>query len=144
MVNVMEKTKITIVLFFFISFNLCSQRGETGDKTFSDRFPPDIENFISESFLILKNTVDHDIIVVIRDQYKKYVRHVYIRNREKYIFKNLPITRIYVQFKSLEFYFEERTVTVVNAREKHTFSFFYDASQEGNYFRISEEEFFMP
>ena len=28
--------------------------------------------------------------------------------------------------------------------EKNIFTFFYDASMEGNYFKISEEEFFKP
>ena len=91
-----------------------------------------------------KNTVEHDIIVLIRDQYRKYVRHVYIRNGERFTLKNLPITRIYVQFKSLEFYFEDKKVSVINFGEKNIFTFFYDASMEGNYFEISEEEFFKP
>ena len=75
-------------------------------------------------------------------QYKKYLRHVYVRTNESYTFKHLPITRIYVQFKSLEFYFEDRKVQVINFGEKRKFMFFYDASQEGNYFEITEEEFF--
>ena len=66
----------------------------------------------------IKNTVEHDIIVLIRDQYRKYARHVYIRNGERFTLKNLPITRIYVQFKSLEFYFEDKKVSVINFGEK--------------------------
>ena len=119
-----------------------AQRGETGDKTFSHRFPADITNEVSGSSLEILNTVEQDIIIVIRDQYKKYLRHVYVRTNESYTFINLPITRIYVQFKSLEFYFEDRQVQVINFGEKHKFMFFYDASQEGNYFEITEEEFF--
>ena len=100
--------KINFLVFYFFFFTLAfSQRGVTGDKTFSSRFPEDKFNEISNASLEIVNEVDHDIIVVIRDQRKKYIRHVYIRNREKYRFEELPITRIYVQFKSKEFYFED-------------------------------------
>ena len=61
---------------------------------------------------------------------------------KRFTLKNLPITRIYVQFKSLEFYFEDKKVCN-NFGEKNIF-FFYDASMDGNYFEISEEEFFKP
>ena len=70
----------------------------------------------------LVNEVDHDIIVVIRDQRKKYVRHVYIRNHENYIFDKLPISRIYVQFKSKEFFFEDLERTTINFGDKHKFN----------------------
>ena len=96
---------ICLFILLVIPSSLFSQRGETGDKVFSNRFPPDVLNYFSEASLEIKNTVEHDIIVLIRDQYRKYVRHVYIRNGERFTLKNLPITRIYVQFKSLEFYF---------------------------------------
>jgi len=132
-----------LLIFLFTASLVFAQRGNTGDKTFSHRFPPDVENKVSGSFLEIANTVEHDIIVLIRDQYKKYIRHAYIRANESYTFENLPITRIYVQFKSLEFYFEDRKVQVINFNEKRKFMFFYDASQKGNYFEISEEEFFM-
>ena len=142
----MKINLLSICIFFLlvIPSSLFSQRGETGDKVFSNRFPPDVLNYFSEASLEIKNTVEHDIIVLIRDQYRKYVRHVYIRNGERFTLKNLPITRIYVQFKSLEFYFEDKKVSVINFGEKNIFTFFYDASMEGNYFEISEEEFFTP
>ena len=85
-----------------------------------------------------------DIIVCIRDQNKKYLNHVYIRNKDEYVFTDLPISRIYVQYKSKEFFFEDKTFTVINFGERHTFSFFFDASKAGNFFRITEEEFFKP
>lgn len=90
------------------------------------------------------NEVDHDIIVLVRDQNKKYLRHVYIRNKEKFTFKDLPITRLYVQFKSKDFYFEDKERTVINFGEKHTFNFFFDPTQLQNYIQITEEEFFKP
>ena len=135
------------IIFIILIFTFCptfSQRGETGDKTFENRFPEDVSNPISNATLELVNEVDHDIIVVIRDQRKKYVRHVYIRNREKFIFDKLPISRIYVQFKSKEFFFEDFERTTINFGDKHKFNFFFDPSQEENYFRITEEEFFKP
>jgi len=136
--------KKTLLVLFLSSTLLFSQRGRTGDKTFENRFPEDVSNSISNATLELVNEVDHDIIVVIRDQRKKYVRHVYIRNREKFIFDKLPISRIYVQFKSKEFFFEDFERTTINFGDKHKFNFFFDPTQKENYFRITEEEFFKP
>ena len=136
--------KKTLLVLFLSSTLLFSQRGRTGDKTFENRFPEDVSNSISNATLELVNEVDHDIIVVIRDQRKKYVRHVYIRNREKFIFDKLPISRIYVQFKSKEFFFEDLERTTINFGDKHKFNFFFDPTQKENYFRITEEEFFKP
>ena len=120
-----------------------SQRGKTGDKTFSDRFIED-ELTLSSASLKMVNEVDHDIIVLVRDQEKKYLRHVYIRNNDEYTFSDLPITRLYVQFKSKEFYFEDKELTVINFGEKHTFNFFFDPTKIQNYVMITEEEFFKP
>jgi|TARA_B110000240_G_scaffold31481_1_gene33750 hypothetical protein len=126
-----------------IAFLAFSQRGKTGDKTFEDRFPEDALTFSSAS-LKMVNEVDHDIIVLVRDQEKKYLRHVYIRNNDEYTFSDLPITRLYVQFKSKEFYFEDKELTVVNFGERHTFNFFFDPTQIQNYIMITEDEFFKP
>ena len=131
--------------FLLISpYSLIAQRGETGDKTFADRFPPDVISPVSNTFLLVENTVDHDIIVSVRDQYRKYLNHVYIRNNEEYLFTGLPISRIYLQYKSKEFYFEDLQNTVINFGERHTFTFFYDASMEGNFTLINEDDFFKP
>ena len=134
-----------LYLLLFLSVGLIySQRGQTGDKTFKNRFPEEKFNDISNSSLELVNEVDHDIIVVIRDQRKKFIRHVYIRNNDQYTFDKLPITRLYVQFKSKEFFYEDLERTTVNYGDRHKFNFFFDPSQDGNYFRITEEEFFKP
>ena len=136
--------KITLIGLILSSTFLFSQRGKTGDKTFENRFPENVFNSVSNASLELVNEVDHDIIVVIRDQRKKYVRHAYIRNNEKYTFDKLPISRIYVQFKSKEFFFEDLERTTINFGDKHKFNFFFDPTQKENYFRITEEEFFKP
>ncbi|GIS21944.1 MAG: hypothetical protein CM15mP122_4500 [Bacteroidota bacterium] len=134
--------KIYLFVVYFSFFSLAfSQRGITGDKTFSSRFPEDKFNEISNASLEIVNEVDHDIIVVIRDQRKKYIRHVYIRNKEKFRFDNLPITRIYVQFKSKEFYFEDYERTTINFGDQHIFNFYFDPREQENYFLITEEEF---
>ena len=140
------KIFIKYFLAFFLAspYSLIAQRGETGDKTFADRFPPDVISPISNTFLLVENTVDHDIIVSVRDQYRKYLNHVYIRNNEEYLFTGLPISRIYLQYKSKEFYFEDLQNTVINFGERHTFTFFYDASMEGNFTLINEDDFFKP
>ena len=130
-----------IISFLIVSSLAFSQRGKTGDKTFADRFPQDAQTLSSAS-LKMVNEVDHDIIVLVRDQEKKYLRHVYIRNNDEYTFSDLPITRLYVQFKSKEFYYEDKELTVINFGEKHTFNFFFDPSKIQNYIMITEEEFF--
>jgi|TARA_X000000950_G_scaffold246448_1_gene303964 hypothetical protein len=137
--------KYSIFILVFLSFSFAfSQRGTTGDTTFKNRFPKDVFNTVSDATLKIINEVDHDIIVVIRDQEKKYLRHVYIRNLEEFTFDKLPITRLYVQFKSKEFYFEDRERTPINFGDKHTFNFYFDPTQESNYYKITEEEFFKP
>jgi hypothetical protein len=133
-----------LAILLTLPITILAQRGETGDKTFVDRFPPDVVAPISNTFLLVKNTVDHDIIVCVRDQYKKYLNHVYIRNNEEYLFTGLPISRVYLQYKSKEFYFEDLQKTVINYGERHTFTFFYDASMEGNFMVIEEDDFFKP
>jgi len=133
-----------IFCFFLISSLTFSQRGKTSDKTFASKFPPDVYNEVSNASLKMINEVDHDIIVLVRDQKKKYLRHVYIRNMDEFTFEDLPITRLYVQFKSKDFYYEDKDRTVINFGEKHTFNFFFDPTQLQNYIQISEEEFFKP
>ncbi|MDC0515156.1 hypothetical protein OAN99_05010 [Flavobacteriaceae bacterium] len=136
--------KYLILCLLMISSLTLAQRGKTGDKTFKDRFSPEVFNEVSNASLVLINEVDHDIIVSVRDQEKKFLRHVYIRNNDQYVFKQLPITRLYVQFKSKDFYYEDRERTNINYGEKHTFNFFFDASKMGNYYQITEEDFFKP
>lgn len=136
--------KYLILCLFMIPSLALAQRGKTGDKTFKNRFPPEVFNEVSNASLVLINEVDHDIIVSVRDQEKKFLRHVYIRNNDQYVFKQLPITRLYVQFKSRDFFYEDRERTNINYGEKHTFNFFFDASKMSNYYQITEEDFFKP
>jgi len=136
--------KCLIFTFLIVSTLIYSQRGKTGDKTFLNRFPSEVFNEVSSASLKMINEVDHDIIVLIRDQEKNYLSHVYIRNNESYTFKELPITRLFVQFKAKDFFYEDKERTVINFGEKHTFNFFFDPTQIQNYIKISEEEFFKP
>ena len=80
----MQSLKSMRILFILILTTslVFAQRGKTGDKTFSHRFPADITNEVSGSSLEILNTVEQDIIIVIRDQYKKYLRHVYVRTNQ--------------------------------------------------------------
>ena len=130
-------------LFFFFSLAF-SQRGITGDKTFSSRFPEDKFNEISNASLEIVNEVDHDIIVVIGIKEKNISVTFILEIREKFRFDNLPITRIYVQFKSKEFYFEDYERTTINFGDQHIFNFYFDPREQENYFLITEEEFFKP
>ncbi|MBQ22298.1 MAG: hypothetical protein CMD32_02660 [Flavobacteriales bacterium] len=135
------KFVINFLILIFFSFSTIAQRGITGDEVFSHRFPENVES-ISNSTLLISNETDHDIIALIRGQENEYLRHVYIRTEENWVFENMPITRFYVQFKAKEFYFEDLKRTVVNFGEKHSFYFYYDPQQEEDYKKITEEEFF--
>ena len=105
----------------------------------------DLSLSVSASDLqIIHTAIVQNLVVVIRDQRKKFIRHVYIRNNDQYTFDKLPITRLYVQFKSKEFFFEDLERTTVNYGDRHKFNFFFDPSQDGNYFRITDKEFFKP
>lgn len=132
------------LLFLLLPVLVFAQRGKTGDATFAHRFPPEVKQEGTGSELIIANETDHDIIALVRGQYDEYLRHIYIRTKEEFTFKNLPITRFYVQFKAQEFYFEDLKRTVVNFGERHTFQFFYDPKQKINYKKITEEQFFKP
>ena len=132
------------LLFLLLPALVFAQRGKTGDTTFAHRFPLEVKQEGTGSELIIANETDHDIIALVRGQYDEYLRHVYIRTKEEFTFKDLPITRFYVQFKAKEFYFEDLERTVVNFGVRHTFQFFYDPKQKINYKKITEEQFFKP
>ncbi len=130
------------LLFLLLPFLVFAQRGKTGEVTFAHRFPAEVKQEGTGSELIIANETDHDIIALVRGQYDEYLRHVYIRTQEEFTFKDMPITRFYVQFKAQEFYFEDLQRTVVNFGERHSFQFFYDPKQKINYKKISEAQFF--
>ena len=64
--------KYLILCLLMIPSLTLAQRGKTGDKTFKDRFPPEVFNEVSNASLVLINEVDHDIIVSVRDQKKSF------------------------------------------------------------------------
>ena len=132
------------LLFLLLPMLVFSQRGKTGDATFANRFPAEVKQESSRSELIISNETDHDIIALVRGQYDEYIRHVYIRTKEEFTFKDMPITRFYVQFKAQEFYFEDLSRTVMNPGIKHSFEFFYDPKQQVNYKKITEAQFLKP
>ncbi len=132
------------LLFLLLLVLVFAQRGKTGDTTFAHRFPSEVIQVGTGSELIIANETDHDIIALVRGQYDEYLRHVYIRTNDEFTFKELPITRIYVQFKAKEFYFEDLERTVVNFGQRHIFQFFYDPKQKTSYKKITEEQFFKP
>ena len=55
---------ICVFILLVIPSSLFSQRGETGDKVFSNRFPPDVLNYFSEASLEIKNTVDKNLLTL--------------------------------------------------------------------------------
>ena len=138
----MKKLILRSIFFFVLCANSYAQRGNTGDKTFSDRFPEDVIQEYTRTYLRAFNETDHDIIVLVRGQNDEYLRHVYIRSNDFWTIRDLPITRFYVQFKNREFYFEDFGRTVMNFADKHSFYFYYNPQKEHQYKRITEEEFF--
>ena len=111
-----------LVLFFLFSHSLIAQRGQTGDKTFADRYPPDVNNQTTSTYLKVENTVDHDIIVCIRDQNKKYLNHVYIRNNDEYVFTNYQYQE-FMFSTNQEFFLRNKTFLDCPG-EPHIFIFF--------------------
>ena len=105
-------TIMKFMTLIFLSYSLSAQRGTTGQEVFANRFPKDVEA-TSNSSLLISNETDHDIIALIRGQYNEYLRHIYIRTGDEWVFEDMPITRFYVQFKAKEFYFEDLKRTVV-------------------------------
>ena len=89
--------KIYLLVVYFSFFSLAfSQRGITGDKTFSSRFPEDKFNDISNASLEIVNEVDHDIIVVIRDQRKKNISVTFILEIKKNLDLIIYLLRAYM------------------------------------------------
>ena len=74
----MKKLILRSIFVFILCANSYAQRGKTGDKTFSDRFPEDVIQEYTKTYLRVFNETDHDIIVLVRGQNDEYLRHVYI------------------------------------------------------------------
>lgn len=133
-----------IVLFFLVVGHYVSaQRPLTGEKIFSDKFPPEQINTVSFSSLTVSNTIDDDIIVTLRDGGRHYVSHVYIRAKETYTFEDLPVGHFVYQYHNLKMYYESPERIPIHLNNEDFLSFYYSTGAKKIIgFEITKEEFF--
>ena len=63
----------------------------TGQRVFEDKFPTEKIDKDRSSYLLIKNS-DQDIIVALKDVNRDVViQHAYIKARDNYKFKNIPL-----------------------------------------------------
>tara|TARA_B100001113_G_C21004610_1_gene576505 strand:- start:510 stop:929 length:420 start_codon:yes stop_codon:yes gene_type:complete len=132
-----------ILFFLFFSSLICAQRPETGDKIFSNKYPKEQINLVSNTSLEVESKVDEDLIVTLRDGGRHFISHVYLRAFEKYTFENLPVGHFIYQYHNLTRYFESPERLPILLNQKNNLDFFYSAGAKKIIgFEITKEEFF--
>ena len=133
-----------IFLFVLVGGNyIFAQRPFTGDKIFSDKYPLEQINTVSFSSLTVSNTITDDVIVTLRDGGRHYISHVYIRAKESYTFKNLPVGHFVYQYYNLKMYYESPQRIPIYLNNEEFLRFYYSAGAKKIIgFEISQQEFF--
>jgi hypothetical protein len=133
-----------LFLFILIVGNyVFAQRPFTGEKIFSDKFPSEQINRVSFSSLTVSNTINDDIIVTLRAGERNYISHVYIRAKESFTFKNLPVGHFVYQYHNLKIYYESPHRIPIYLNNEEFLDFFYSAGAKKIIgFEITKEEFF--
>lgn len=135
--------RLFILLIFLSSFLLWAQRPQTGEKIFIDKFPVEQINLVSNSSLVVSNTIDDDMIVVLRDGGYHYISHTYVRAHDSYVFEHLPIGHFIYQYFNMKTYFESPDRIPINLESEQYLDFFYSSGAKKIIgFEITEEEFF--
>ena len=132
-----------VLYFLLFSGLICAQRPETGEKIFSDKYPEEQINLVSNTSLNVSSKVDEHLIVTLRDGGRHFITHVYLRAFDKYTFDNLPVGHIIYQYHNLSRYYEspERLPILLNHENK--LDFYYSAGAKRIIgFEITKEEFF--
>ncbi len=133
-------------LFFLvvgIGFSVWAQRPTTGEQIFKDKFPEEQLNFVSNASLVVSNTIDDDLIVVLRDGGYHYISHVYVRAHDAFVFENLPVGHFVYQYFNLKTYFESPFRIPIYLNYEETLDFYYSTGAKKIIgFEITEEEFF--
>ena len=132
-----------VLYFLLFSGLICAQRPKTGEKIFSDQYPEEQINLVSNTSLNVSSKVDEDLIVTLRDGGRHFITHVYLRAFGKYTFDNLPVGHIIYQYHNLSRYYEspERLPILLNHDNK--LDFYYSSGAKRIIgFEITKEEFF--
>ena len=132
-----------VLYFLLFSGLICAQRPLTGEKIFSDQYPEEQINLVSNTSLNVSSKVDEDLIVTLRDGGRHFITHVYLRAFDKYTFDNLPVGHFIYQYHNLSKYYEspERLPILINQDNK--LDFYYSAGAKRIIgFEITKEEFF--
>ena len=132
-----------VLYFLLFSGLICAQRPQTGEKIFTDKYPEEQINLVSNTSLNVSSKVDEDLIVTLRDGGRHFITHIYLRAFDKYTFDNLPVGHIIYQYHNLSRYYEspERLPILLNHENK--LDFYYSAGAKRIIgFEITKEEFF--
>ena len=132
-----------VLYFLLFSGLICAQRPQTGEKIFSNKYPEEQINLVSNTSLNVSSKVDEDLIVTLRDGGRHFITHVYLRAFDKYTFDNLPVGHFIYQYHNLSKYYEspERLPILINQDNK--LDFYYSAGAKKIIgFEITKEEFF--
>ena len=135
--------KKQVLYFLLFSGLICAQRPQTGEKIFTDKYPEEQINLVSNTSLNVSSKVDEDLIVTLRDGGRHFITHIYLRAFDKYTFDNLPVGHIIYQYHNLSRYYEspERLPILLNHENK--LDFYYSAGAKRIIgFEITKEEFF--
>ena len=119
------------------------QRPKTGDKIYLERYPAEQTNFVSSASLVVSNTTEDDMIVVLRDGGYHFISHVYVRAHELYVIENLPVGHFIYQYFNLKTYFESPERIPIEIESEQYLNFFYSTGAKKIIgFEITEEQFF--
>jgi len=131
------------LIFCLICCNLFGQRPKTGKKIYLEKYPLEQINYVSNASLVVSNTVDEDMIVVLRDGGYHFISHVYLRAYDSYVFENLPVGHFVYQYYNLKNYYESPERIPINLDSEQYLDFYYSTGAKKIIgFEITEEEFF--
>jgi len=134
---------IIVFLLLFNTMMVYSQRPLTGEKIFTNKYPGEQINLVSNTQLNVQSKVDEDLIVTLRDGGRHYITHVYLRAFEKYTFENLPVGHFIYQYHNLKRYYESPERLPIQINQNNNLDFYYSAGARRIIgFEITKEEFF--
>ena len=135
--------RLQAIIFLLLCGVMFGQRPQTGDKIYQERYPAEQMNYVSNASLVVSNTIDDDMIVVLRDGGYHFISHVYVRAHDSYVIKNLPVGHFIYQYFNLETYFESPERIPIDIESEQYLNFFYSTGAKKIIgFEISEEAFF--
>ena len=94
---------ILIILFGLVSY---SQRPLTGQKSFKKQYPVEQINKLTNASLLVSNTLNEHIILTLRDGWRHYITHVYVRAFQEFEIEHLPVGHFVYQYHNLKRYYD--------------------------------------